>query len=205
MIKFFTPYKRLWFFLMYVNGICIQLFQNLYSQCQENENIQCKTNVVVIKTELREVVAEVKANSRQNGIHRIHRCEDQTCCLILQQRETYRLWNVAQTRSGLMEVDMKIRLCCLADVIKMDPQWIKFAVKLLCNAECSNTKEYWFLWEAMQKFYQSRQAKTFDTTEISKIDYANNCLLETRPLKRHFRYMIYLYKSGDKWIFEHQK
>lgn len=75
-----------------------------------------------IKTELREVVAEVKANRRQNGIHRIHRCEDQTCCLILQQRETYRLWNVAQTRSGLMEVDMKIRLCCLADVIKMDPQ-----------------------------------------------------------------------------------
>lgn len=158
-----------------------------------------------IKTELREVVAEVKANSRQNGIHRIHRCEDQTCCWILQQRETYRLWNVAQTRSGLMEVDIKIRLCCLADVIKMDPQWIKFAVKLLCNAECSNTKEYWFLWEAMQKFYQSRQAKTFDTTKISKIDYANNCLLETRPLKRHFRYMIYLYKSGDKWIFEHQK
>lgn len=153
----------------------------------------------------REVVAEVKANSRQNGIHRIHRCEDQTCCWSLQQRETYRLWNVAQTRSGLMEVDMKIRLCCLADVIKVDPQWIKFAVKLLCNAECSNTKEYWFLWEAMQKFYQSRQAKTFDTTEISKIDYANNCLLETRPLKRHFRYMIYLYKSGDKWIFEHQK
>lgn len=33
-----------------------------------------------IKTELREVDAEVKANSRQNGIHRIHRCEDQTCC-----------------------------------------------------------------------------------------------------------------------------
>lgn len=110
-----------------------------------------------IKTELREVDAEVKANSRQN--HRIHRCEDQTCCWILQQRETYRLWNVAQTRSGLMEVDMKIRLCCLADVIKMDPQWIKFAVKLLCNAECSNTKEYWFLWEAMQNFTRADRQK----------------------------------------------
>lgn len=50
---------------MYVNGICIQLFQNLYSQCQENENIQCKTMVIVIKikeikTELREVVAKLK-------------------------------------------------------------------------------------------------------------------------------------------------
>lgn len=45
---------------MYVNGICIQLFQNLYSQCQENENIQCKTMVIEIKTELREVVAKLK-------------------------------------------------------------------------------------------------------------------------------------------------
>lgn len=45
---------------MYVNGICIQLFQNLYSQCKENENIQCKTNVIEIKTELREVVAKLK-------------------------------------------------------------------------------------------------------------------------------------------------
>lgn len=123
----------------------------------------------------------------------IHRCEHQTCCWILQPRETYRLWNVAQTRYGLMEVDMKIRLCCLADVIKMDPQWINLLWKLLCNAELQQYLEVLISLRSDAEILPEPRGKTSDTTEISKIDYANNCLLETRLLKRHFRYMIYIY------------
>lgn len=73
-----------------------------------------------IKTELREVVAKLKQTA--DRMVYIESTGVKTRPVARFSSREKRIENVAQTRSGLMEVDMKIRLCCLADVIKMDPQ-----------------------------------------------------------------------------------